>query len=209
MTRILLISGSTDDGSLHTAALRTATRLAPADLTCTLYDDLRSLPAFVPGQRAEPDAVARLRHQVADANVLLFSTPEYAGSLPGTLKNLLDWLIARGDLHDKPVAWLSVAAPGQDDGARTTLETVLDFGNARILRWAWTRIPLSPHAVDAHGTIADPQLHLALTDMLQGFGRFLPAPQPHQPPSWDTYSSVYPVVLRNGTSPSGGWRPPH
>jgi hypothetical protein len=198
MTRILLVSGSTHEGSLHTAALRTASLLAPAGVTATLYGGLRGLPAFVPGEPAAPDAVAALRREVAAADVLLFSTPEYAGSLPGSLKNLLDWLIAGGDLHDKPAAWLSVSAPGQDEGAGATLETALGHGNARMLRWACTRIPLAPNAVDAHGLVADQQLHLALTDMLRGFGRFLATPPPRKAPSWDVYSSVYPVVLRKG-----------
>jgi chromate reductase, NAD(P)H dehydrogenase (quinone) len=207
MTRTLLISGSTHERAVQTAALRTAGRLAPADTTATLYDGLRDLPAFVPGEPTTPEAVAQLRQQVAAADVLLFSTPEYAGSMPGTLKNLLDWLIAGGDLHDKPAAWLSVAAPGQDAGAHTTLETALSHGNARILHWACTRVPLSPGAVDDQGMVADPQLHLALADMLQAFGRFLAAPKPRQAPSWDTYSSVYPVVLRKDPPPSyDNWR---
>ena len=201
MTRILLISGSTHEQSVHTAALRTASRLAPADSTVTLYDGLRSLPAYVPGEPTPPEAVGRLRHQVAEADVLLVSTPEYAGSLPGSLKNLLDWLIAGGDLLDKPAAWLSVTAPGQDEGARAALESALGHGSARVLQWACTRIPLDPNGVDAQGMIADPQLHLALTDMLQAFGRFLATPQARPKPSWDAYSSVYPVVLRQTPHP--------
>jgi chromate reductase len=206
MTRILLISGSTREGSLHTAALRAAVRLAPADITATCYEGLRELPAFVPGEPVAPDAVSRLRQQVAAADVLLFSTPEYAGSLPGSLKNLLDWLVAGGELHDKPAAWLSVAAPGQDEGARATLESALGHGNARVLHWACTRIPLGLDAVDAEGVIADPHLRQALLDMLLGFGRFLATPAPKQSPSWQAYSSVYPVVQRRDTSAFDKWR---
>lgn len=200
MTHILLISGSTRDGSPHTAALRTATRIAPADVSATLYDGLRGLPAYVPGEPAPPDAVARLREQVAVADVLLFSTPEYIGSLPGSLKNLLDWLVAGGDLQDKPVAWLSVAAPGQDEGARATLEAALEQCNARLLRWANIRFPLEADAVSPHGVIDDPRLHLALHDMMRAFNRVLSAPKPARTPNWQAYSSVFPVVMRR----SGG-----
>jgi chromate reductase len=207
MTRILLISGSTRETSLHTAALRTATSLTPADITATLYDGLRALPAFVPGEPTAPDAVTSLRDLVTSADVLLFSTPEYAGSLPGSLKNLIDWLIAGGELHDKPAAWLSLVAPGQDDGAQANLETALGHGNARVLRWACTRIPLDQNAVDAHGTIADRRLRQALLDIMQGFGRFLAAaPPPRQTPSWQAYSSVFPVIARRDTSAPGDWR---
>jgi len=208
MTRILLITGGTSEGSLHTAALRTAVRLAPADLTATLYEDLRGLPAFVPGEQPVPAAVARLRDEVAAAGAVLFSTPEYAGSLPGSLKNLLDWLVDGGDLHGKPAAWLSVAAPGQDESALAALQTALSFGNARLLRPACIRVPLDPATVDAHGTVTDPQLHRAVQDILQSLVRSADAPRPRAQPSWQAYSSVFPVVMRRDASTPRGWRPP-
>ena len=207
MTRILLISGSLQVGSLHTAALRTATRFPPPDITATLFDGLRSLPAFVPGEQVEPDAVAFMRHRVKAADALLFSTPQYAGSLPGTLKNLLDWLVDGGDLDGKPVAWLSVTAPGYDEGAHTTLEAALGHGNARLLRSACIRVPLSPGAADTNGIVADPQLHMALADTLQALSRSVAASQVRQQPSWEAYSSLYPVVQRRDPPAFRGGRP--
>jgi chromate reductase, NAD(P)H dehydrogenase (quinone) len=209
MTRILLISGSTLEGSLHTAALRTAARFAPAGIAAALFEGLRTLPAFVPGEQISPGAVALLRHRVDAADALLFSTPEYAGSLPGSLKNLLDWLADDGALVGKPVAWLSVAAPGQDEGARAMLETVLAHANARVLRPACIRIPLSPDAVDAQGIVTDPRLHMALLDQLQALARSLAAPEPRPQPSWQAYSSLFPVVpARPDTSVFRKWRAP-
>src|SRR3982751_2413923 len=123
MTRILLIPGHPRADSLHSATLRTAGRVAPAEISATLYDGLPDLPPFVPGEYTVPDPVAFLRRQVATADAVLFCTPEFAGYLPGSLKNLLDWTVDGGDLSGKPVAWLSVATPGQDDGAREQLET--------------------------------------------------------------------------------------
>src|SRR3712207_3211640 len=108
MTRILLAPASTREGSLHTAALRTAARFAPADVTTVVYEGLRDVPAFVPGEQPWSDPVAALRHGVVAADALLFSTPEYAGSLPGSLKNVLDWLVDGGELDGKAAAWLSV-----------------------------------------------------------------------------------------------------
>ena len=195
MTRILLVSGNLREDSLHTAALRTAARIAPADITATPYDGLRFLPAFLPADPAPPQAVNHPRHQVGAADALLFCTPEYAGSLPGSLKNLLDWLVDGGELHGKPAAWLSVAAPGQDDSARATLETALGHGGARVLRSAFIRIPLSPTAVDAGGVITDPTLHTALVDVLESLARPLTPPPPRRQPSWQAYSSVFPVVM--------------
>jgi NAD(P)H-dependent FMN reductase len=208
MTRILLITGGTSEGSLHTAALRTAVRFAPAGLTATVYDGLRGLPAFVPGEQPVPAAVARLRDEVEAAQALLFSTPEYAGSLPGSLKNLLDWLVDGGDLAGKPAAWLSVAAPGEDESALTALQTALSFGNARLQRPACIRVPLDPAAVDARGLVTDPQLHQAVLDILTSLVRSADAPRPRAQPSWQAYSSVFPVVMRKDASTPRGWRPP-
>ncbi|GAA4598439.1 NAD(P)H-dependent FMN reductase [Actinoplanes octamycinicus] len=196
MTRVLLISGSTRDGSLHTAALRTAARLAPPELDVTLYAGLAGLPAFVPGQTPAPDPVAELRRRVVAADALLFSTPEYAGALPGSLKNLLDWLVDGGELTGRAAAWLSVVAPGRDDGARAGLESVLGHGGARLLRPACVRLPLDIRDVDEHGLVGDPRLHTALHDMLQALLRALAGPRPA--PSWQVQSSLYPVV-----SPAG------
>jgi chromate reductase, NAD(P)H dehydrogenase (quinone) len=196
MTRILLISGSIREGSLHTAALRTAARFAPEGITASVYDGLRGLPAFVPGEQPVPEAVTFLRYRVNAADALLFCTPQYAGSLPGSLKNLLDWLADGGELDGKLAAWLSVVAPGQDEGACATLETVLAHGSARVLRPACIRVPLNLAAIDAQGFVTDPRLHMALQDMLAALARSLAAAQPRQQPSWQAYSSVYPTVPR-------------
>src|SRR5689334_12124837 len=104
MTRILLISGNPRADSLHTAALRTAARFAPPEISASLYDGLPGLPAFVPGEYSPPDPVTFLRLQVSAADAVLFCTPEFAGYLPGSLKNLLDWLVDGGDLTGTPVA---------------------------------------------------------------------------------------------------------
>jgi NAD(P)H-dependent FMN reductase len=204
MTRVLLISGSTRDGSLHTAALRTAARFAPSEVDATIYSGLSGLPAFVPGDPAPPEPVADLRRRVAGADALLFSTPEYAGSMPGSLKNLIEWLVDGGNLIGKAAAWLSVVTPGQDDGARAGLESVLGHGGARLLRAACVRIPLDMRAVDEQGLVTDPQLHRALQDVLQSLARSLALPRPE--PSWQVQSSLYPVITRSD-APTFGRRP--
>ncbi len=204
MTRVLLISGSVRDSSLHTAALRTAARFAPPEIEATFYPGLSGLPAFVPGDPDPPAAVTELRHRVADADAVLFSTPEYAGSLPGSLKNLLEWLIDGGLLNGKAVAWLSVVTPGRDEGARAGLESVLGHGGARLLGAACVRIPLDVRAVDEHGLVPDPRLRQALGDVLRVLGRTPAAPRPE--PSWQVQSSLYPVVTRSET-PVFGRRP--
>src|SRR5438034_225636 len=116
--RILLISGSTRRGSGNTAALRTVQALAPDGVTAELYDGLAALPAFSPDQdERPPDPAADLRARIAAAGALLFCTPEYAGTLPGSLKNLLDWTVGGGEIYGKPVGWINVAVGGRGTGA--------------------------------------------------------------------------------------------
>jgi chromate reductase, NAD(P)H dehydrogenase (quinone) len=207
MTRILLISGNPRADSLHSAALRTAARVAPAEISATLYDGLPDLPAFVPGEYSPPDAVGFLRLQVAAADAVLFCTPEFAGYLPGSLKNLLDWAVDGGDLSGKPAAWLSVATPGQDEGAREQLETVLAHAGAKLLQPACMRIPLGASARESvAGVLNDPQLHQALQDMLHVVATALAAPKPKAQPSWQGVSSMYPVIQRNDSAPFRSWR---
>lgn len=199
MTRVLLISGSTRDEALHTAALRTAAHHAPPGVTAVLYDGLRDLTAFVPGEAVPPEGVAALQRQVVAADAIFFCTPEYAGSLPGSLKNLLDWLVDGGELTGKPAAWLSAAGPGGDEGARAALESVLEHGGARLLRPACIRIPLEMEAVDGAGLVTDTRLHMALGDMVQALIRGLAGAQAPSQPSWQAHSSVYPVIQRQSS----------
>ncbi len=208
MTRVLLISGHARDASLHTAALRTTARLTPPGTTASLYDGLRDLPAFVPGAQPAPGVVTHLRQRVDAADAVLFCTPEFAGSLPGSLKNLLDWLVDGGTLVGKPAAWLSVAATGQDEGARAQLETVLGHAGARLLRPACIRIPLGPEAVDAQGLVTDERMHTAVRDALDALDRSLQVPQARATPSWQAYSTVLPIVQRRITPNAHTWRPP-
>jgi chromate reductase, NAD(P)H dehydrogenase (quinone) len=201
MTRILLISGSTREDSLHTAALRTAASVAPEEINAGLFEGLRNVPGYVPGEPNPHDTVVLLRHQVRIADAVLFSTPEYVGSMPGALKNLIDWLIEDDLLAGKPVAWLSVAHANEDDGARATLETVLEHASARVLRAACIRLPIDPGAVDHRGLIDDPRLHQALQDALQALARLLALTEAPPRPAWQAYSSVFPVVERRESRP--------
>jgi NAD(P)H-dependent FMN reductase len=116
--KVLLISGSTRTGSTNTAALLTAAALAPRAVTTVLYQGLATLPAFNPDHDGDllPEAVAELRREIGGADAVLLCTPEYAGTLPGSFKNLLDWTVGGADLYGKPVAWINVAAANRGHG---------------------------------------------------------------------------------------------
>ena len=179
---ILLISGSTRKDSGNTAALRTVRALAPGGVDARLYHGLAALPAFdpdldVPGpaspgtDRGLAAAVSDLRAQIAAAAAVLFCTPEYAGTLPGSLKNLLDWTVGGGEMDGKPAGWINVADGGRGRGAEEHLAMVLGYVGARPVDGACVRLPVprqatAPGALAPDGTIADAGIRAGLAAVL-------------------------------------------
>jgi len=107
--RILGISGSLRRGSHNRALLRAAAAALPPGATLEVWDELAALPAYDEDLDRDPvpETVARLRAALADADAVLIATPEYNASLPGALKNALDWASRpwpHNPLRGKPVA---------------------------------------------------------------------------------------------------------
>lgn len=152
---LLLISGSTRAASMNTAALRTLQAMSPGDMTSVLYDGLARLPAFNPDDDDEPlpPEVAKLRSTIAASDVVLFCTPEYAGSLPGSLKNLLDWTVGGPQMYAKPVAWINIAHPGRGDSVIQALRVVLGYIGAKIIEDACANIPVGRDMLDGFGRV--------------------------------------------------------
>jgi NAD(P)H-dependent FMN reductase len=160
--RILLISGSLRSGSTNSALLRTALAVAPDSVEAALYEDMGGLPHFNPdddpmgGPVAPP--IAELRSELANADALLLSTPEYAGALPGSFKNLLEWTVGGGETYGLPVAWVNAsgpAAPTAAADAHESLRKVLGYIGADLVEEACARIPVPRDAIGEDGLIAD------------------------------------------------------
>jgi chromate reductase len=136
--RLLAISGSLRAGSYNTALARAAVDLAPAGVEVELFDGLGDLPLFDADlERDEHEAVAHLRESIEAADAVLFVTPEYNGSIPGVLKNAVDWASRpRGDaaLRGKTVA-VAGASTGQFGAlwAQQDLRRVLGIAGARVV----------------------------------------------------------------------------
>lgn len=157
--RVLLVSGSLRARSTNTAVVRTAHALTPAGVEAVVYGGLGALPQFNPDDDHDPlpAAVAELREQIRSADALLFSIPEYAGALPGSLKNLLDWSI--GDDHprsmyEKPVSWIN-ASPRGAVNAHEQLRQVLGYAHARIIEPACVQVAITGALVGDDMLIAD------------------------------------------------------
>jgi chromate reductase len=106
--KVLGISGSLRRDSHNTELLRAAATLLPSGVEFELYEGLRDIPPYDEDHDGTPHpAVVDLRERIAAADAVLFATPEYNHSVPGTLKNALDWVsrpIATNTLRNKPVA---------------------------------------------------------------------------------------------------------
>jgi NAD(P)H-dependent FMN reductase len=164
--RVLLVSGSLRHRSTSSAALRTAAQVAPDGVTAVLFDGLAALPHFNPDDDVAPlpAAVDGFRSQVHAADALLFSTPEYAGALPGSFKNLLDWAIgddAPRSIYGKPAGWLNVSPRGAA-GAHDELRRVLGYAGAALVEPACVLVPVSNDMIDDGGLVADEGVQAAI-----------------------------------------------
>src|SRR5512133_1734632 len=173
--RILAISGSLRADSYNTALANAARELAPAGVEVEVYDGLGLVPHYDQDLDQEgieePGAVAALRRRIAEADALLVVTPEYNGSLPGVLKNAIDWASARHRgswLRNKTVA-VAGATTGQYGAiwAQQDLKRVLGIAGARVVG---EELPVSTATdkFDGEGRLVDPLLaerlrsHLAM-----------------------------------------------
>ena len=135
---ILAISGSLRRDSHNTNLLRSAAQLAPGDAAVVLWDGLKDIPPFDEDDEASaPATVERMRSAVANADAILFATPEYNSSIPGQLKNAIDWLSrpkATAALRNKPVAVVGASASAFGGvWAQAELRKVLAASGARVV----------------------------------------------------------------------------
>ncbi|ANP51903.1 NAD(P)H-dependent FMN reductase [Streptomyces griseochromogenes] len=166
---ILLLSGSLRAGSTNEAVLRTAQVVAPSVKVCAeMYDGLAVLPHFNPDDDTDPlpAPVVALRAAIDRVAGILICAPEYAGTLPGSFKNLLDWTVGGTEICDKPVAWVNAAAPGRGQGAEVTLRAVLEYTGADIVEAACVKLPVDRGMMGDGGLIDDVELRRQLGQVL-------------------------------------------
>ena len=117
--KILGVCGSLQRQSGNLALLEVAAGSAPPGVEVVLFDGLRDLPHFNPDLDASgaPESVTRWRRALAESDAVLIASPEYGFSLPGALKNGIDWVIGSGELEGKVVA-ITAAVPARERGRR-------------------------------------------------------------------------------------------
>jgi chromate reductase len=164
--KVLGISGSLRRDSYNTALLRNA----PVELE--LWEELKSIPPYDEDDDVEPapPAVARMRAAVAGADAILFATPEYNGSVPGQLKNAVDWLsrpYATSALRNKPVAVVG-ASTGAFGAvwAQAELRKVLATAGARVVEGD-VAVGHAHERFDEQGTLTDENLLEQLGEVVE------------------------------------------
>ena len=171
--RVLGISGSLRRDSHNTELLRAAGALLPPGAELELWEDLKAVPPYDAdddyGLIGRAESLRSLDAAIRDADVVLFATPEYNHSIPGALKNALDWLsrpLAESPLRGKPVAVVG-ASTGLFGAvwAQAELRKVLAAIGARVVDRELP-VGLAADSFTEEGRLADPDLELVLADLL-------------------------------------------
>jgi chromate reductase, NAD(P)H dehydrogenase (quinone) len=172
--KVLGISGSLRRDSYNTALLRNA------PVALELWQELKSIPPYDEDDDVEPTppAVARMRAAVAGADAILFATPEYNASVPGQLKNAIDWLSrphGASALRNKPVAVVG-ASTGAFGAvwAQAELRKVLATAGARVVEGD-VAVGHAQERFDANGVLTDDDLREQVQEVVEALVAEVPA----------------------------------
>ena len=178
--RILGIAGSLRRGSHNRKLLRAAGEELPPGVELVEWDELAGIPAFNEDEETDPpEPVRALLAQIEDADALLIATPEYNASLPGALKNALDWAsrpFPENVLRRKPCAVIG-ASTGLFGAvwAQAEVRKALKASGAYVVD-SELPVALADSAFADDGGLADPELTARLRDLLEDLVREVGAP---------------------------------
>jgi NAD(P)H-dependent FMN reductase len=181
--RVLGISGSLRAASINSALLRVASRLAPPEVTISLFRGVGELPLFNPDLEAQlPPTVRELYDAVAASDALLIASPEYAHGVTGAIKNTLDWLVSFEPFVGMHVAVLNASprARHADAALRETLKTM----SAVVVEAASITIPLLGANLTEEAMAQDPLVSSAIRRSLRALHEAADPGQSNQGPTF-------------------------
>lgn len=186
--RILALSGSIRRGSYNCMLLKAAAESVPAGMTVLIYEELASIPLFNEDLELAtdggPDVVRRLRRQVASADGLFLATPEYNHSIPGVLKNAIDWLSRPGP--DEVLVGKPVVVIGASSGrwgtrlAQSALRQVLYATESLVLAKPAMFVREAGRLFDGAGRLVDQPTRKELEAVLAAFSDWINLLGPRQ-----------------------------
>jgi chromate reductase len=169
--RVLGISGSLRRDSYNSGLLRAAADVLPSGVELEVFDGLKAIPPYDADDDVDvaPAPVRELREAIAGADAVLIATPEYNASVPGVLKNALDWASrphATNPLRGKPAAVVGTStgmfgAVWAQSDARKILSTI----GARVVDRELP-VPEAAERFGADGTLSDPEVEAQLSELL-------------------------------------------
>jgi chromate reductase, NAD(P)H dehydrogenase (quinone) len=177
--RVLGISGSLRRDSHNSKLLRSAAELLPSGAELEVFEGLKAIPPYdADDEEFVDESVTALREAIADADAVLVVTPEYNASIPGVLKNGLDWVSrphATNSLRGKPAAVVG-ASTGMFGAVWAQAETrkILQTIGARVVD---RELPVAEadERFDADGRLDDPELRELYAEILAELGEAVEA----------------------------------
>jgi chromate reductase, NAD(P)H dehydrogenase (quinone) len=168
---VLGIAGSLRRGSYNRALLRSARSLAPDDMRLDLFD-LHDVPFYDADveKQGDPEPVSALKRRIREADALVIATPEYQHSLPGVLKNALDW--ASRPPKDPPLGRKPIAMMGATTGrygtarAQAELRKVLAYNDAIVLNRPEVLVANAGETFDETGELVDEKARELVRELL-------------------------------------------
>lgn len=164
MSTILIVPGSLRKNSTSFKLIGAITSNFPAGYMLKVFEGTGQLPHFNDADEPSP-AIVSWRKTIADSDAVIFITPEYAYGVPGTLKNALDWIVASGEMVNKPTLLITAATGGEY--AHKSLLATLGALTAHPAAGCDLLISFIRSKLDALGNIIDPQLELKLGEVVQ------------------------------------------
>lgn len=167
--KVFAICGSTRTQSANLSILQYIARLAPGEIEFEIYKDLAALPHFNPDHDKEkaPVIIEELRSKIKDADGIIICTPEYVFSLPGALKNAIEWCVSTTVFSEKPVALITASASGVK--AHESLQLVMKTIYADVREETQLLVQGAKGKINADGFITDETLREQLKDLAGAF----------------------------------------
>jgi chromate reductase, NAD(P)H dehydrogenase (quinone) len=169
--KILAFAGSLRKGSYNKALVQAAVELAPENVLIEVFD-LEGIPPFNNDDVNNPPAqVTEFKEKIRNADALLIATPEYNYSIPGVLKNAIDWAsrpFQGNPLEDKPLAIMS-ASTGRLGGARAQyhLRQTFVFLNMHPINRPEVMLSQAAENIDASGRLTNEQTRTLIKQLIE------------------------------------------
>ncbi len=179
--KIFAICGSTRENSSNLQIIKAIEVLSAEIMEFEIYNELAHLPHFNPdtGDAELPNAVAVFREKIGKADAVLICTPEYVFSLPGSLKNAIEWTVSTTLFSNKPVA--IITASGRGEKAHESLQLIMKTIEAYMSASTQLLIQGARAKLDASGKIIDEITLKKIMELIAGLSSIIEEKLSEQP----------------------------